>query len=326
MFRRSVWGLGLFLALSLFFHQSVFAYGVYGPQPNADNDNEKYYYWGSAEEPQYSRNGVDVAVDGTSVSYQSIKATVTMDADLITDRNISYFAILANGVYVDFFVPYFDNALDFPRFREYYTLDIDISDSFIGSEIYFQVLGVRDTGGDQFVVAWSSQTANYTFKPLPVIDRSAISVLEAILLKLEDIRMLLQSLKDMLAGKLDQLTKAVEAIYTPSPEAEQRLNDSVENFMDKMPTKQVTDNMNQMQDSLQNSLDQMHEPGSKLVFGNETAPSTGNADVDSILSGMKLDLTEWKTYAELFRTIMAATLWVSFFHYFFNNLTPRLGI
>jgi hypothetical protein len=330
MIRRSIGGLGLILVLSLFFLTTVAnAFGIYGPQPTDETELEKYFYWGSDAEPQHAPNGISISVDPTSVSYQTIKATVTMDANLIVDRDISYFAILANGIYVDFFNPYFDNALTPPRNLEYYTLDINITDSMIGSEIYFQVLGVHvnppfdpiteEPDGRQFVVAWSAQTANYVFKPLPVIDRTAIGYLAGILEKLTE-------LKESLESKLSDLTKAVEAIYKPSPAAEAALEQSMDNFMEKMPTQQMTDNMQEMQDSMQNSLASLHEPGSKLEFGNEFDPNTGNADVDSMLSRFKLDLTEWATYVAIFRSIMAATLWVSFFHYIFNNLTPRLSI
>lgn len=321
---RKVGGLGLILVLSLFF-LSPYAladgpYGSYGPQTSYD---EKYFYWGSDEEPKYARNGIDVSVDGTSVSFQSVKATISVDYNLISDRGIDGFAVLANGVFVDMVDTYYDNSLVPPGYREVYYADFDISDQYIGSDVYFQVLGIhKELNGDSFVVAWSQESPTFTFKPLPVIDREAITVLWAIWAKLGEILAKLEELKVSLEGKLDQIKKAIEDIYTPSPAAEARLEAAIDNFMEKLPMSEMTENIEEMSESMEESLNQLKEPNSELTLGGEFEFIPGVPETKVHF----LDLTKWKDWVEIFRTIMTATLWVSFFHHLLYKLTPKPGI
>lgn len=313
-------GLGLCLALSLFFNVVTYAaaaaYPNFGPQTY---DVHKYYYFGDSTFDNKAREGLDISVDPASVSYQSVKATVTMDWNLIDDRKVTKFIVLANGVNVDEFEPYFDNSLNPPVYQEYYYLDINVSDQYIGSDVYFQVVGLHEEkrfngSNNVFVVSWSQETPTYHLKPLPVTDSDTHGYLADILKLLED-------LKKSLESKLDKLTKAVEDIYTPSPAAEKKLNDAIDNFMDKTPMKQMADQVDNMTNALEDARKNLQNPNSKITFGPEFDLVPG----ENIMVHA-LDLTEWKTEAELFRKIMQATLWLWFFQALFAWLSPKLNI
>lgn len=306
-------GLGLIIVLSLFLlPTSAFAFGSYGPQTKYD---DKYYYWGDVDEQPLARNGIDVVIDSTSVSYQSVKATITVDWKLIEERNIVGFAILANGVNVDMVDTYFDSTIDPPGYREYYNADFDISNQYIGSTVYFQVLGITRSGDDAYVVAWSQQTPTYTFKPFPVIDRTAITWLQSIWYKLQDIY-------DLLNEKLSKISDQLDKLFTPSPAAEANLDNAVQNFLDKMPMQEMAEKVQEMNDAMQDSLNQLHQPGERMTFGGKFRfmPDDPASEVDF------LDLTEFRDQVMLFRTIMEATIWIFFFYGLLRTITPKTTI
>src|SRR5690606_30933732 len=87
---------------------------------------------------------------------------------------------------------------------------------------------------------------NYLFKPLPVIDREAIGILNAILAKL-------QELKDALTGKLDQLKASIEKIYTVTPETQTKFDNALDQLQSKVPTEQLKDEFNTVKDLMDNS-------------------------------------------------------------------------
>lgn len=308
-------GLGVFLVLSLsLFPLSVFAdtYERFGPQPQ---DDDKYLYFGSADTPKTVRNGLSLVVDATSISYQSVKASLSVDYELIQNRNIAGFLITANGVVVDKVEAYFDNSLDDPTYSEVYYLDLDISNAYIGSDVYFQAVGIQQVSSStQYVVAWSQETPTYRFKPFPVIDREAIGVLEGILQKLDQ-------LQKSLENKMDRMTKAVEAIYTPSPETHAEFNRSLDQLMDKMPMKDLADQVSEINDTLERSKDQLTSTeSSDLKFGGKfrLIPELAESEVSF------LDLSEYRDQVILFRTVLEAMLWIYFFHMIMNRFTPRL--
>lgn len=330
MYTRFLKGLGLSLVLSLFFQSYTYAYTSYGPQPK----DGKYYFWGSTEEPQFQRNGITIVLDETSISYNSIKATVTVDHEIIQNRGITAFEILANGIAVEQSNVYYDATLEPPTMREYYVLDIALTEEFTGSYVYFQALGVSHQQNETYVVAWSSQTQTVQFKPFPVIDRDAITWLEAIYNKIQDMKTSLETkltdiyeklaqMQAALENKLDTLTKAVEDAYTPSPTALQNFDRAMDNFMDALPMSELVDELNQVNNTLQESINQLknHED-SNLEFGGKfrLIPELPESEV------VFLDLSGYRDQLILFRTLLEAMLWLYFFQMLMNRFTPRTTI
>lgn len=317
-----VWGVALILALSSFSYVAAadVVYPNFGPQAYQVH---KYYYFGDSEFSQTARQGIDISVDASSVSYQSVKATVTMDWNLIQDRQITKFIILANGVNVDEFEPYFDQSLDPPAYKEYYYLDINVSDQYIGSEVYFQVVGIQQdeifTGGSNvYVKAWSQQTPSVHLKPLPVIDRDAgvkldrsNSLLEQILAKLEELKLSLE-------GKLDTINKSIKEIYEIKPETQARFDAALADLEMKMPTKQAEDNVDQLKDIIDDSSDRVKNADNELKFG--------EISYMGVIDAPLLDFTEVSESVEKMRKLMEITIWIAFFIFVIRILTPKLTV
>lgn len=311
-----VGGMGVLTLLVSFFPFNIASaaegdepYSAYGPQPT----DGIYLYFGRPEEPKDEPNGITITLDETSVSYQSILATVTMPVNLIEERDIERFYIMRNGQrIVDIFDPAYDNWEI--NYRRYYPITISVSDEYIGSIMEFQVAAVtRNSNGEEFVVAWSNITPAVQFKPLPVIDRTAVTLLEEILGKLS-------SMSEQLNQALQNLTKAVEAIYTPSPEAQQRLDRAAENFMNKLPMTEVQNEISELNESLERSKSRLQSPNQeKIELGGKfrLIPELAESEVAF------LDLTEYKDFIKTFRTIMEAMLWVFFFQMLLTWITPK---
>ncbi len=292
--------------------QTANGYGIYGPQTHIE---DKYLYFGSDIELSTSRNGIDIAVDYSSISFQTVKAVITVDWNLIVDREISGFTIMGNKVVVDFVQTYLDTQTN--TYKEYYYVDININPDKIGSLVYFQVAGLHENNqGEQFVVAWSAETQPYQFKPLPVIDQDAVNLLSAILQKLEDIRIILEE-------KLEKILKAIESMYTPSPESVAALDSAMDAILEKLPMSQMTEQISEMNDTLQESVDQLHSTASSdLKLGGKfrLIPELAESEISF------LDLSDYRDQVILFRTIMNATIWIYFFYMLMSMLTPKPSI
>lgn len=300
-------GVGMML-IALFPFSAFASYESFGPQTSDD----KYYYWGSATTPPYVGNGINISLDTTSTSYQSIKATITMDANLINDRDIQLFSVLMNGVNVDFFNVYYDNDLTPPRYREYYTIDIDVTDVYIGSYAYFQILGLSyDSSDQQYVVAWSPQSETVRLKPFPVTDSETHGWLQSIYY-------ILQDLKNTLAGKLDQLRAAVEKIYTVTPETQQKFDNAMEELKQALPSEQMKDQFNQVSDMVNGSANQIANTPQETKFGqiNWMGAVTTSA----------LNFDDMEEQLGLLRKIMRISLWCEFFYFVILILRPRFTV
>lgn len=319
MVKRLFGGLGLVLVLSLFFttasSYAAVDWKAFGPQTY---EVHKYYYFGDNDLPALSRNGIDISVDTTSVSYQSVKATVTMDWNIIDDRQITKFIILANGVNVDEFEPYFDRTLDPPTNKEYYYLDVNVSDQYIGSDVYFQVVALKQenrfsNSSNVWVVAWSQESPTVSLKPLPVTDSETHGLLFEIWLKLDEILAKLSQMKNL----LDQILYTLENLFVPTPSVKARFDKAVDDFINKTPMKEFQDKMQEMTDANERAKDQLEEAGERIVFGDKVDLIPGEGIY------WELDFTEWKTEILVFRTLLNAMLWLSFFYFFVNLLTPK---
>ncbi|MDO3682090.1 hypothetical protein [Paenibacillus ehimensis] len=313
--------LGVVLLLALPSFTSAAAIPEFGPQAY---EVKKYYYWGDSNFGEKVRQGLDLSVDPSSISYQSVKATLTMDYNIIMDRKITKFVVLANGVKVDEVEPYFDRSLNPPVFKEFYYLDINVSDQYIGSDVYFQILGLRQDGAlgsssvNEFVVAWSQETPTFRLKPLPVTDSDTHGLinesnilLDKILAKLEQLRM------DMMM-KLDQVQKAVEDIYTVKPQTQQKFDAALNNFKNMLPPEQIKREMQQVKDMLDDSAKQIEGTKQELKFGQITWMGA--------VTTPAIDLTEVADQVEKLRNILKIALWCEFFYCVILILRPRFTV
>lgn len=321
--RVLILGVTLIVALSSFVSPGVAAaaaYPSFGPQTY---DVHKYYYFGDATYGEKTRQGIDVSVDPASVSYQSVKATVTMDYNIIDDRKITKFIVLANGVNVDEFEPYFDTSLQPPVYKEYYYLDVNVSDQYIGSDVYFQVVGLHEeknfnNSKNVFVVAWSQETPTVRLKPLPVTDNDTHDLISTSNGLLADILAKLDDLKMMLSAKLDQLTKAVEDIYTVKPQTQAKFDAALQNFQNNLPTEQMKNEMDKVKDMLDDSADKINNTPSELQFG--------QINWMGKVTTAAVDFTQVEKQVELLRRIMQITLWAEFFYCIILILRPRFTV
>lgn len=309
----------LFLALSPFSYVAGASgvYPSYGPQTYQDH---KYYYFGDGDFPSGSRQGIDLSVDASSISYQSVKATVTMDYNLIMDRGITKFIVLANGINVDEFEPYFDRSIDPVRYKEYYYLDVNVSNQYIGSDVYFQIVAlhqdnINSSSGNVFVVAWSQQSPTVKLKPLPVTDsdthglvNKSNDLLQQILNKLED-------LKNSLMAKLDQINDSIKKIYEVTPETQARFDASLTNLQNKLPTKQAQDQIDTISNLMNDSANKIKNAQNDLKFGQVNYMG---------ISAPLLDFTEMEQSVAKLRLFVEMTLWITFFIFVIRILTPKL--
>jgi hypothetical protein len=317
-------GVMLFLALSPFAYAAD--YPSFGPQTY---ENHKYYYFGDSTYDSGSRQGVSLDVDSSSISFQSVKATVTLDYNLVLDRKITKFVVLANGVNVDEFEPYFDNSKSPGEYLAYYYLDLNISTQYIGSDVFFQIVGLSGdintdpTMKNVFVTAWSMQTPTYSFKPLPVYDRQAVdnliynnglttisnNLLQAILDKLNELKLSLE-------GKLDKIDASIRAIYEVQPETQAKFDLSLANLQAKLPTEQVKDQVTQVTDLMNESADRIANADNGLKFGSVTYMN--------VITVPLLDFTEMEDSVRKLRLFIEITIWISFFIFVIRILTPKL--
>lgn len=315
-----IWGVTLFLALSPFSYAADSEVPSFGPQPY---EVHKYYYFGDAAHSPKARQGIDISVDTSSISYQSVKATVTMDWNIINDRQITKFIILANGVNVDEFEPYFDRTEEPPVYKEYYYLDINVSDQYIGSDVYFQVVGIKQDSrfsptSNVFVVAWSQESPSVRLKPLPVTDSDTHGLINESNFLLGEILAKLQELKNALLAKLDQLQTAVEKIYKIEPATQARFDAAQQQLQDKLPTSQIQDQMNQLKDIMDDSVNRVNNTKQELKFG--------EINWMGVITTNLLDFTEFADQIEKLRAIMRVMLWCEFFYAIILMLRPILTV
>lgn len=339
MLTRKKLGYGLLAVLTLFLSlmpNQIYASeeipNFYGPQ----HCDPQYLYWGdNLTHKFHTNNGMTLSIDHTSISYQNLIATVYIDPGILAARNIMGFYVLKqNAKKVDEYVPLYYNTID-DTMQNYYVLNIDAGDSVIGSKMQFQVVAVTyDSSGfhyagcptdqpNQYVVAWTALSEEIQFKPLPVIDRDAISVLQRIENLLQAILAKLQELLNSLADKLDKLTKAVEDAYKFSPEAMESLEQAMQELQDKMPMEQLQEQIDELSQELERTRNQLKAPNSELKLGGEFEMIPGVAESKITF----LDLTHWKDQVRIFREIMQAAVWVWFVYMVIHMLTPkpRLG-
>lgn len=289
------------------------------------NVKDAYATWGNAEFDKYSQYGINLTVDESSVSHSQIDIEILMeDINLITERNIGKFYVLFNDRIVHEFYPertYIEwaNREDWKAHYRVKPHSID----FVGADVEIQVIAVEtnystidpETGlFYEYVVAWTEKSDTVRFKDFPTIDRTAISWLMNIYYKLEE---LLSKLKDI-DNKLARISQQLATLFTPSPQAQERLEKAAEELMDKMPMKEMIEQSNQLSDKFKNTGGA--SAGSKLTLGSKK---------DYFGIGVEYELfnfTEFKKEMEMIRRLLQAVIWIEFFIFVLFYLAPKLDI
>lgn len=295
------------LGILLTFAVSPFAYAYteYGPQTTSDN----YFWFGSADEPWDQENGIHIEPDLTSVSYQTIKMEVFISRNLIQDRNITTFKIMADDVIVDHFEPALTD--DGTGYREYYYIEADSQNSNVAQYARLQVVAMSVHDGNKYVVGWSGRSEMIKFKDFPVIDRTSVSWLEAIFYKLEEI-------KNALSKKMDDLKDAIEKIYKVSPETQEKFDKALDNLQKSLPTEQAKDQAQQVANVVKDSANIIENTEQKTEFG--------EINWMGAVKTKALDFTPFAEQLKVLRKIMQLTLWCEFFYFVILVLRPRLTV
>lgn len=309
-------GVMSFMALPSF----IFANPYFGPQGLEDD----FLWFGNADYPISTTQGINLDVDYTSVSHQSVIALVTFDDGYIDERQITRFYITANGRIVDFFDPAWD--IEREKWKRSYNLRIALADWNTGSRISLRIVAVTDqevspidpTITNKYVVGWSNQPEPFLLKDLPVVDKEAIGVLEAIYAKLSEMLALLEKLRLELLAQLKQIEDAIKKIYEVSPQTQAKFDAALAELQGKLPTEQIKDQAEQIQREVENSANRINNMDQALKFG--------EINWMGIVVTPALDLRPYTEQVELLRKILQVTLWCEFFYFVILVLRPRLTV
>lgn len=309
-------GVMAFGLLPFLFIQSAFAYPYFGPQ-GVDDD---FLWYGNDQYPSSQNQGIELEIDETSISFQSVIATVRFDPAYINQREVTRFAIMANNRVVDWFDPAWDE--DNNMWKRSYVLRIRFEPWNTGSRIALRVVAIHH--GEQspidpefsniYVVGWSNEAPPFLLKDMPVVDKEAISVLEAIYALLKKI---LDELKGIL-DKLFDIEEAIKKIYEIKPETQKRFDENLAKFQAKLPTEQAKEAVKDMQRTLQDSINEINNTAQPLRFG--------RINWMGVTTTYALDFTGLEREIALLRDIMKFTLWAEFFFGVIFILRPRFTV
>jgi|HigsolmetaAR203D_1030402.scaffolds.fasta_scaffold13174_2 hypothetical protein len=308
---KKLWLVALFVT-SLFF--SVSPAFAYYKSPVDLREDGYIVFRGDDQTPWYRENGISIMVDESSISHSLVNIHVGMWPGIIEQRGIDKFLLLANGKIVEEFWPQkVEDGQGGYTYSGYYVVKPRLIE-LIGTRSYFQVVAVQIEGDGQYAVAWSDTTEEIQMDDLPVKDKEAISILYAILDRLNQMLPLLQQM----LNKLNEISKQIETLFTPTPAAAARLENAANKLLEKTPIDDMMRESKKMQDLFENTP--TNAPLSELAFG-EKRDWFGTGRVHYLI-----DLTEWKQYLKVMRDIMEACLWISFFLFLLRFLQPRLSV
>ncbi|MDA3729899.1 hypothetical protein PBV87_00030 [Niameybacter massiliensis] len=290
-----------------------------------DISADGYIYFGDDEHPNKEQYGIEISLQEPSISHSMVNIDVKLDYAMMMERKIDKFYLLCNNKIVDTFYPrYIEDSNGKIVQAGFYTIK-PMNSAFIGSDLIFQVVAVEvnkipaDIGGldgtkTEFAVMWSQRTGPHRFDELPVSDAMTHSLLGTII---ELLRKMLNTLKDMVA-LLEKISKQIETMFTPSPEAQKELADAMKELTDKMPMNQIKDQLNSMKDTMNKTP--LKKPGSEIVWGDSK---------DYFQIGIEFylfDFTLMKPFIKPFRSLMSAMLWLGFFNFLLGYILPKLDI
>lgn len=310
---KKVWLVAL--VTSLFFSVLSPVASAYYKSP-IDFSDDGYIRFGDPETaPYHEENGLILDVDEKSISHSWVNISMIMWGPMVKERHISHFLLLANGKIIEEFRPqYAVNEQGELQFSNFYSLKPSLS-NLIGAPIYFKVVAVeRDSAGNQYAVAWSKDTEEILMDDLPVKDKEAISILYAML---EYLKRMFPLLEKMLS-KLEEISKQIETMFTPTPAAAAKLENAANKLIEKTPIDDMIKQSNQMKDMFENTP--TNAPLSELQFGEKR---------DWFQIGMShylIDLTQWRKEVEMIRKLLDAIIWMEFFLFLIRYLQPKLRI
>lgn len=291
-------------------------YPIFGPQ-GADNEDPHLWY-GDKTYPRNKEQGITLEVDRSSVSFQSVIVNIRFDKTFIKERQVTGFYITANERIVDFFTPAWDESIKDWQ-RSYQGVRVALSDWNINSFVNLRVVAISHrepneidpNQSNRYVVGWSNKPPGFQLKPLPVIDRAAIDVLNAILAKLEQ-------MKNQLSAKLDQVNNSVKKIYEVKPETQSKFNAALAGLQAKLPTQQLKEQAKHIQRKMDDAAKKINNSAHQIKFG--------EINWMNIYKTPALDFTDFKKEIEILRKILQISLWCEFFYFIILVLRPRLTV
>lgn len=283
-----------------------------------DVDGDGYIRFGDGDaNSQFEENGLNLTVVEKSISHSWVDLTMRMWGNMVDQREIDKFILLANGKIVQEFYPQLVDGEEGPVWTNWYAIKADVP-ALIGAKVYFQVVAVQvhehSNGVSQYAVAWSDTTDEIMMDDLPVKDKEAISILYAML---EYLKRMLPLLEKMLS-KLEEISKQIETMFTPTPAAAAKLENAANKLIEKTPIDDMIKQSNQMKDMFENTP--TNAPLSELQFGEKR---------DWFQIGMShylIDLTQWRKEVEMIRKLLDAIIWMEFFLFLIRYLQPKLRI
>lgn len=302
----------LFLNLNLAYAEVDLDY--YSPIDYTEDD---YIRFGDSEHPQEDDYLMSISPDESSISAQWIDITFQInEPGLAENKSIDKFLILANGKIVDYIYPQYEiGDRGMPVIADTYVAKPSIPE-LTGTDVYFQVVAVTEVEGAQSAVAWTGYSETLTMDDLPVYDKEAVSVLNAILDKLRE---LLGKLKDI-EGLLSKISNQIETLLTPSSEAMERFENAQQELWEKMPSKQMADKTNEIADMFDETKSMLDEPQSQLQFGEKR---------DWFMIGQEVylfDLTGFEQQITMLRHLLSAVIWIEFLFFLLFYLAPKFDI
>lgn len=289
-------------------------YPYFGPQTLEDD----FLHFGNTTWPRQSTQGITLTMDEPSTSFQSIFGRVLVDWNQIEEREITQFYLLANNRIVDTFDPVWD--METERYKNDYYVRFALEDWNIGSIVTLQVAAVHHAEphwqnpeyyDTRYVVAWSNTEGPIQLKPQPVIDREAVTVLEAILAKLE-------ALKSSLEGRLDMINASIRKIYEVTPQTQQKFDQAMANLQAKLPTEQMKNEANNAQRVIEDSANRINNATQRIKFG--------EINWMGVVTTPAVDFTDFMDEITGLRRILQIMLWCEFFYFVILILRPRLTV
>lgn len=283
---------------------------------------DQYLNFGNAKYPADDPYGIEINVDIESTATYWIDVYFEVTPDVINSRKIDKFYVLANGKVIDQIFVQWQDADDngMPDPIGYYKTKPE-SWGLAGGDVIFQIVGVsmsRTTvpiGSEnqkvESIVAWSAPSQLVSMDPVKVNDAEAIGVLRSILAKLGE-------MQTALTGKLQQIREELQTLFTPTPEAEQRLSNAMDSLWKATPMSEIADQANEMKSMFENTP--LSEPMEELTFGEKR-------DWFGIGKEFYLfDLTEVQEQIKLIRALLSAVVWIEFFVWLVFYLSPKLSL
>lgn len=296
---------------------------MYYPDPGfvsvVDFGDDNYLYWGSEEKPFKEENGMTIDIKEESIASQwvDIEIKVSYSGLIEYGSKIEKFVVLANNKIIDEFEPRLVKGAD-GRLTWSGTYYVKPSQSyFIGTLVQFQCVAVAKSDASVNAITptyygclWSARSDTFKFDDLPVSDVNTHAWLLRIYNLLEEY---LPAILDMLEYISDQLA----TLLTPSPQAQAKLEASIDNFLKKTPMQQLQDDFSDISKTLKNTS---FTDKAKWSFGEKK---------DWFRIGYEcylFDFSQWVDIIKNVRKLLELCVWIVFFYFIIFYMLPKLDL